>query len=198
MITLFISATLASQTPSAAVCASAYALELMRRQASGELPGPGADPRSLTPSQRQSAMAADNLATEGLPWSALATRTDAGTQEVNKTFSVLAKSPEQARAAFAACSAIRVASRLPEMAPPRPLVGDGEECLAEVAEMYASVRACVSLDILRQRAHATQSKLEQGALSCRSEDALRYAWVQIGVAAASADSARQRARCAAQ
>jgi hypothetical protein len=197
MITLLISATLLTQPPSDALCASAYALEAQRMQESGELPSPFADPQSLTPPQRTAVAASRRLIVQGVSWTALATRTDDGRREVDRTFRALAQSPKDASAAFGACNAIDVEDRMPAMAPPPAPLDGQEECAAEVTAFFAAMRACASLDALRAQAQAVQSKLEQGALTCRSRDQASLVWVQIGSAAAGADSQGQRLRCSA-
>ncbi|MDB5461043.1 MAG: hypothetical protein JWO72_2784 [Caulobacteraceae bacterium] len=194
MITLLIGATLAVQPPSDALCASAYALEVQHMQESGELPSPAA--QSLTPPQRTAVAAARRLIVQGVAWTALATRTPEGRQEANAAFRALSKSLTDANAAFAACSAIRVEDRMPAISEPPPPADGEEECLAEVGGFYDSMRACVSLEALRAQAQATQSKLERGALTCRSREQAQSVWAQIGSAAAGADSQGQKTRCA--
>jgi hypothetical protein len=61
--------------------------------------------------------------------------------------------------------------------------------------MFAAMRECLSLDALRAKAAAAQSRLEQGTMSCRSREQARIAWSQIGAAAAGADSRGQRYMC---
>jgi hypothetical protein len=195
MITLLISATLLALPPSDALCAAAYAVEAQHMQDSGELPSPFADPRTLTPPQRTAVAASRRLIVQGVSWTALATRTDEGRSEVDRTFRALARSPKDAGAAFGACNAIDVADRMPAMAPP-PAPTDGqEECATEVAAFFTALRACASLDALRAQARTSQSKLEQGALTCRSRDQASLVWAQIGSAVAGADSQGQRLRC---
>jgi hypothetical protein len=197
MITLLLSAAIAAHQPTAADCASAYAIEAQRMQDAGELPSSASNPQSLTPAERQSVAAARDLIAQGLIWTALATRTDEDRRAADRRFKALSKSPKEAQAAFKACSAVKAVDRLPEISePPKPKDGR-DECLAEVADMYAAIRACTPLDALLTRAQASQSRLEQGQLTCRSIEAARFAWAQIGSAAAGADSQGQKARCGA-
>ena len=196
MITLLIGATLAAQPPTDALCAAAYALEAEHMQQSGELPSPFADPQSLTPPQRTAVAASRRLIVQGVAWTALATRTPEGRLQTDTTFRALAKSPRDAEAAFGACNEIEVGDRLPAVAPPPAPIGDQEQCVAELGAFYAALRSCASLEALRAQAAAAQSRLEQGALTCRSKDQAQSVWAQIGSAAAGADSFGQRARCA--
>ena len=198
MIILLIAATLAMQTPSDAVCASAYALEAARMQQSGELPGPFTNPESLTPPQRTGMAASRHVIVAGLAWTALATRTPEGRREADASYRALASAPSRAQAAFAACSQLSVEDRLPLVqVPPQPVEGV-EQCTMAVADFYAAMRECADLETLRARARDTQSKLEKGVLTCRSADQARSIWAQIGAAAAGADSRGQKARCSAQ
>ena len=199
MITLLISATLAALAPSNALCAAAYALEALHMQESGELPSPIADPQTLTPAQRTAVAASRRLIVQGASWTALATRTDEGRQEVNRTFRALSRSLKDEEAAFGACNEIEVQERMPVIAPPpAPLDGQNEGCGSELAAFFAAMRACASLPSLKAQAQATQSRLEQGTLTCRSQDQARSIWAQIGSTLAGADSQGQRLRCAAQ
>ena len=199
MISLLISATLATQAPSNALCAAAYALEAVRMQESGELPSPIADPQTLTPPQRTAVAASRRLIVQGASWTALATRTNEGRQEVNQTFRALSRSRKDEEAAFGACNEIEVQDRMPAIAvPPPPLEGQEEGCGADMAAFLAAMRACAPLASLKAQAQATQYKLEQGALTCRSKDQARSVWAQIGSTLAGADSQGQRVRCSAQ
>ncbi len=198
MISLLISATLAAQAPSDALCAAAYALEAAHMQQSGELPSAFAPPESLTAPQKTAVAASRRMITQGVLWTALATRTEEGRRETNRTFRALARSQKDANEAFGACNEIRAEDRMPVIvAPPAPV--DGQEgCASEVAAFFNALRACATLESLRSQAQAVQSKLEQGTLSCRSRDQARNAWGQIGSALAGADSVGQRYRCGGQ
>ena len=167
-------------------------------QESGELPAPGTDPLTFTQGQRTAMTMARRLIVEGVSWTAVATRTPEGRRETNRAFRALARSQTEANAAYAVCSAIRVLDRMPPIAaPPAPV--DGQEgCADEAAAFFAAVRACATLEALRAQAHAGQSKLEQGTLTCQSQDRARSLWAQIGSAAAGADSFGQRVRCGTQ
>jgi hypothetical protein len=135
---------------------------------------------------------------QGISWTALATRDAQGRQKTNQAFRALAKSLKDANAAYVACNAIEVETRMPPIAePPPPIDGQGD-CVNEVSAFYAALRACATLEALRAQAQASQSKLERGALTCRSRDQARTLWAQLGSAAAGADSQVQRSRCAPQ
>jgi hypothetical protein len=198
MITLLISATLMAQPPTDALCAAAYALESEHMQQSGELPSAFVDPRTLTPPQRTAVAASRRLIVQGVVWTALATRTPEGRRATDAAFRALAKSPRAAEVALGACNEIKAEDRLPAVAPPPAPTGDQEQCMTEVQAFYAALRSCASLEALRAQAGAAQSKLEQGALTCRSTAQAQSVWAQIGSAAAGADSFGQRARCAVQ
>lgn len=198
MILLLIGATLAMQPPSDALCAAAYALQTQRMQESGELPSPVQAAQSLSAAQLTGVAAARHVIVDGVAWTALATRTPEGRKEVDAAFHILARSRKDADAAFAVCSAVAVANRLPVIVEPPPPQNGREDCIDQVAEFYAAMRACRSLEALGAEARETQSKLERGALTCRSKDQARSAWTQIGSAAAGADSQGQKLRCALQ
>ena len=197
MISLLVSAALVTLPPSDALCAAAYAVETQHMQESGELPSAFAPLDSLTPPQKTAVAASRRMITQGVLWTAMATRTDEGRRETNRLFRALARSKADANVAFGACNEIRVEDRMPQIAtPPAP---DGDEgCASEVAAFFNALRACASLQALRGQAQDSQSKLERGALSCRSKEQARAAWGQIGSALAGADSQGQRFRCGAQ
>jgi hypothetical protein len=198
MITLLIGAVLAIQPPSDALCAAAYALQTQRMQDTGELPSQYQAGQSLTPAQRTGVAAARHVIEDGVSWTALATRTAGGRKAVDSTFRALARSRREADAAFAACSKVEVRDLMPFIAEPLSPGAGGEGCADVVVEFYSALRACRSLEVLSALARETQSKLERGALTCRSKAQAGSAWAQVGSALAGADSQGQKLRCAVQ